>query len=391
MDMGFEEAGFDISWTNELNPSFADMYGFGVSAWRAAEGRMPAQAQVSCRESIESLAAHGVMAEAFPCGAPEVFGVIGGPPCTDFSIGGLHEGSTGEHGRLTWTFVHLICALKPTFFVIENVPGLCRTKKHRGFLCSQVQKLEAAGYAVDYKVLNALELGIPQDRHRLFVVGFEQGLAEERLNRPLITGARDWFQWPADPRYAGAKSLPWPRTSPFGHTPQPPALIPLDLTVYACLAGPPDPRALPNGEDTFVPYSARFQEIPEGDVQGKSFKRLHRYRYSPTAWYGNNEVHLHPWEPRRLSVREALRIQTVPDSYALPAELPLQSKFKLIGNGVPCRLAKHVASAVRRFIQPDACTAARVYNGRHAAGEGSPAVLPALVPGQQARLSVAGA
>ena len=80
----------------------------------------------------------------------------------------------------------------------------------------------------------------------------------------------------------------------------------------------------------------------KGDVSAKSFKRLHRYRYSPTAWYGNQEVHLHPWRPRRISVREALRIQTVPDAYVLPKDEPISGRFKAISNGVPCLMAKKI-------------------------------------------------
>ena len=99
---------------------------------------------------------------------------------------------------------------------------------------------------------------------------------------------------------------------------------PLELTVYPLLHSSPAPTNLSNGLEAFKPYSSKFWKIPEGNSSGKSFKRLHRYKYSPTAWYGNNEVHLHPWEPRRLSVREALRIQTVPDTYVLPEQFPFK-------------------------------------------------------------------
>ena len=67
-------------------------------------------------------------------------------------------------------------------------------------------------------------------------------------------------------------------------------------------------------------------------------------------WYGNNEVHLHPWKPRRLTVREALRIQTVPDGYVLPSENSLTHKFKVISNGVPSLLAQQIASALLKYI-----------------------------------------
>ncbi|MCK5057375.1 MAG: DNA cytosine methyltransferase, partial [Candidatus Aminicenantes bacterium] len=72
--------------------------------------------------------------------------------------------------------------------------------------------------------------------------------------------------------------------------------------------------------------------------------------YSPTACYGNNEVHLHPWKARRLSVREVLRIQGIPDTYILPEGGSLSDKFKYIGNGVPMALAFHVAQALKIFL-----------------------------------------
>jgi DNA (cytosine-5)-methyltransferase 1 len=91
--------------------------------------------------------------------------------------------------------------------------------------------------------------------------------------------------------------------------------------------------------------------IDEGETNRPSFKRLHRFKYSPTACYGNNEVHLHPYLHRRLSVRETLRIQGVPDTYILPTGLPLSKKFKMIGNGVPVFLAKALAVALKNFIE----------------------------------------
>jgi DNA (cytosine-5)-methyltransferase 1 len=126
--------------------------------------------------------------------------------------------------------------------------------------------------------------------------------------------------------------------------------IPLELTVWGAIGEAALLRGLPNGQDVFQPKSDKFGTIPEGDDRRKSFKRLHRWRYSPTVAYGNNEVHLHPTEPRRITVREALRLQSVPDDYAFPPEAPLSAKFKMVGNGVPVKLAFAVAVAVAEAL-----------------------------------------
>jgi len=351
LDIGFEEAGFDIIWTNEYNNVFADMYEFGVTAWRQSKNSHLGPAVVSNRESIESLSQSNVMRQAFGISDQPHFGIIGGPPCPDFSLGGKHGGGKGKNGRLSQVYIDLICSLGPDFFIMENVPGLSRCRKHRLFLESLIKQLSLCPrkYRTTVRLLNALEFGVPQNRERLFLIGVSTDIAEGILGRNTGFG-EDWFPWPKA-IYPRVKELPWPTTSPFGTVPDPALDTPLELSVYPLLTSTPSPIELPNGQDVFNAYSGKFWEIAEGDDSHKSFKRLHRYRYSPTAWYGNNEVHLHPWEPRRLSVREAMRIQSIPDTYILPAACPLSAKFRFVGNGVPCRLAETIATAIARFLR----------------------------------------
>ena len=351
LDIGFEQAGFEVVWTNEIDPAFAAMHKHGTNTWRSSLGGTKSVVAVLNDTSITNLRHDQVMLEAFGDSRPTTFGIIGGPPCTDFSIGGRNGGSKGEHGKLTQIFVDLICDIRPDFFVIENVPGLIRTKKHRRFLNSIVGQFEdpSVGYLTSKRILSSLEFGVPQDRDRLFLIGISSDLVKETVEITPLPGDDTWFPWPS-PIYPGAKNLPWPSENPFGDEPSCPEGVPPELTVFSLLHSSPSPRSLSNGLEAFKPYSPKFWKIPEGNSSGKSFKRLHRYKYSPTAWYGNNEVHLHPWEPRRLSVREALRIQTVPDTYILPTRFSLTSKFKMICNGVPCKLAKYMAEALFSFI-----------------------------------------
>jgi len=94
----------------------------------------------------------------------------------------------------------------------------------------------------------------------------------------------------------------------------------------------------------------KFAVVDEGDDSKKSFKRLHRWRYSPTACYGNNEVHLHPYKVRRISVAEALAIQSLPANFVLPENMTLTNMFKTIGNGVPYLASKGLAQTILDFL-----------------------------------------
>jgi len=354
LDIGFDQAGFDIIWTNENSSEFADIYRLGMTEWKKSINPSTKPVEISNRKSIKDITASEVADEACVGDRSGPFGIIGGPPCVDFSVGGLNNGGNGIHGQLTKVFCEMIAEIQPDFFLIENVPGLWKTKKHKKYLLSVLRSLRRskARYFITSKILNALEYGVPQNRERLFVFGATNEFIKKKSikidGRRLISD--NWFPWP-ERTYPNARQLLWPTMNEFGSTPSLPENIPLELTVFPLFTSSPSPEELPNGEEFFNPISPKFLQIKEGDDSRKSFKRLHRYRYSPTVWYGNNEVHLHPWKPRRLSVREALRIQTVPDEYVLPGDSSLTSKFKVIANGVPCKLAWAIANSVKVFLQ----------------------------------------
>lgn len=370
LDLGFHNAGFEVIWRNEFDRSFVRGFEHGTKAlgWSANESKVH-----NC-DSIVDVGPTTIAKEAFANGRPKLFGIIGGPPCPDFSVGGKNKGSEGERGKLSEVYLNRIAELRPTFFVFENVPGLVRTEKHRQYLV-RIFKSLSREYLVDLKILNALELGVPQDRQRVFVIGFRQKwLKERRRDIPLNTinswllcattasgptspslkdiTSSHWFPWPHDSRYADAKRrFVWPTTNSFGEFCERPTGTPYELMVEKHIGDTESISQLPNGLECFRPKSEKFISIAEGDDSRKSFKRLHRWRYSPAAAYGNNEVHLHPTLPRRITVREAMRIQTVPDKYELPPEMPLSHKYKTIGNGVPVRLAEAVARSIRNFIE----------------------------------------
>jgi DNA (cytosine-5)-methyltransferase 1 len=352
-DLGLIQAGFRVIWSLEFEPRICLAHDYGMKSFFQSIGEDENDApQTGDPKDIRVWGPNAILRQASGTLTGQGdFGIIGGPPCPDFSIGGKNRGGSGDRGQLTRVFIERICELEPRFFVIENVKGLLNTAKHRKFLFGELWKLEEKGYAVDLRVLNALHLGVPQDRERVFIIGVKRSVVRKLYSRTMKKGERNWFPWPRDSRYDDAKTrFKWPTTSPFGSVPSKPTGIPEELFVGPLVLNQSEMKRLPNGTEGFEPYSDKFAWVSEGDDSRKCFKRLHRYRYSPTVAYGNNEVHLHPALPRRLTVREALRIQTVPDSFSLPRELPLSTKFKLAGNGVPVEMARKLGIALRDFL-----------------------------------------
>ena len=361
MDMGFEKAGFEIVWTNEIDEIFVKLHEAGITSWRKARGN-GVKAEIFNKNSIIEVTAEKIIEEAFPEGKPEDFGIIGGPPCQDFSMNGSLKGFNGERGKLTVVFFDRILELRPTFFVMENVTGLTKsnsTKEHLKKLLRRVEK----EYFIDHKTLNALDFGVPQFRERVFFVGIRKDKLEEEIVNNCFCS---WFNFPVNKKYHGAATkYKWGTPVEYGRKLNKPKELPLELCVESCLVPPRDMNNIPNAKEYFNLYidKTELDKISEGETNRPSFKRLHRYRYSPTACYGNNEVHLHPYKHRRLSVRETLRIQGVEDSYVLPPELSLTKKFKMIGNGVPVPLAEAVANAVISFIKVNSIIHVKEFNG----------------------------
>ncbi len=350
LDMGFEMAGFEIVWTNEIDEVFIKLHAAGITSWRKSNDN-GIKAEIFNTKSITKITSEEIVREAFVKGIPADFGIIGGPPCQDFSIQGNMDGFDGKRGKLTIVYFDKILELKPTFFVMENVTGLTKSSSTKKHLAKLLKRVESE-YYVDHETLNALDFGVPQHRERVFFVGIRKDKIDEKHVELKITGR--WFDWPEDKNYKNSETkYKWPGTVPFGKSLTKPQNLPLELCVENCLVPYREINKTANANEYFNLYitEKKLLKIDEGETNRPSFKRLHRFRFSPTACYGNNEVHLHPYRHRRLSVRETLRIQGVPDTYVLPSELPLTKKFKMIGNGVPVPLAKAVAASVKLFLE----------------------------------------
>lgn len=353
LDMGFEQAGFETVFTNEYDSDFAKLYEEGMNSWASSE-KINKQFKISSTESITDLGPSKIESLAFPRGKPPVWGIIGGPPCQDFSLNGTKNGFSGDRGKMTMVFFNRIKKMQPAFFVMENVVGMLRRKDTKETIARIITNNCSKDYFIAKFILNALDYGVPQNRERVFILGFNKS----RFNLShLINTNEDIYNlnFPIiAPKCPNAKKkYNWPKQNKFGETPVVDEFVPLELTVSTCLINEEDKHNKVANINEFFPLRRNVEEkklINEGDTNRPSFKRLHRYRYSPTACYGNNEVHLHPYKNRRISVREALRIQGVPDSYKFSKDMSLTKKFKLIGNGVPVPLAKVVAESVLNLI-----------------------------------------
>lgn len=345
LDLGFEMNGFKIEFVNEFSSSFLEAYRYSrkqmkldtptYGYWNTDINEYFAERKEELKSYIEDAKKDG-----------SLIGFIGGPPCPDFSIAGKNRGRNGDNGKLSLSYVKLIIQRHPDFFLFENVKGLWRTARHREFYEELKEMLGSAGYIMTERLTNSLEFGTPQDRDRILLFGIDKELCD----------TLDEFCWERYIKYdlKEVKNYSWPTQDDFVVDSERncPPNIPKELTVeYFFRKNEVDKH--PNAASYFKPKAglAKMKIIPEGDDSKKSYKRLHRWRYSPTAAYGNNEVHLHPYKERRLSVAEALAIQSLPKEFSFPDNMTLTDMFKTIGNGVPFIMSSGIAKTIYLFLE----------------------------------------
>ncbi|SFW18607.1 DNA cytosine methyltransferase [Selenomonas ruminantium] len=249
--------------------------------------------------------------------------VIAGPPCQAFSIMGKRKSLQDPRGQLTVKYFELISELKPKSFVFENVPGLMNVNKGKDFKELLQYINDVTGYLIFKTKLNAADFGVPQFRERIFIVGF----------RPDIKA--DKFLFPQKPTGILADKVP--------------AKIPSKWAL----------ENLDNVENQEVrkhteAVKARFALVPQGGRDKGSYcDRLDPELPSGTVLIGSSaggpRPHIHPLEPRVLTVRETARLQSFPDWYVFQGNRTQQ--YRQVGNAVPPLLAYEIISSIGRVLE----------------------------------------
>lgn len=316
---GFKSAGYEIVKALDFDKN-------AVKAYRHNFGDYVEQADINEIE-IDSL--------------PDTDVIFGGPPCQDFSIAGKGAGADGERGKLVWRYLEIIAAKQPKAFVFENVKGLV-TKRHRPTFDALIEKFNEIGYEISWRVINAWHYGVAQKRERVFIVGVRKDLGftfefPESLEGDYQTRVlRDVIGDLPEPDYRN------------NHTYKP--LSEADAKIANNVPSGGDFKDVP---DELLPEHLRFlknsKRSERNGGQGFAFKRYRMDDATHTITSDSTQkrtLKLHPYQPRRFTVRECLRIQSAPDTYVLPDDISLSAQYRIVGNGIASRVAWYIGRAL---------------------------------------------
>ena len=236
---------------------------------------------------------------------PESQIIIGGPPCQPFSVGGHQKGIEDARDGFP-IFIDAVKKVKPKVFMFENVRGLLYTNKWYFELV--IKELQRLGYVIDYKLLNAVNFGVPQNRERLFVFGH-----------------RSQFKFP---KPESIKVTVGEAIGDYMHT------------------IPPESKFLNESMDRYVAnYEKASACINPRDLYSNKPARTLTCRNLAGATGDMQRVKLSDGRRRRLLHREAARLQSFPDWFEFEGNETQQ--FNQIGNAVPPLLAYRLALALK--------------------------------------------
>lgn len=339
LSLGFEEAGFNVVMANEYDESIAKSYQYNHPKTKMVIGDIT-------KLDLDSI---------FGIFKNKVDVIIGGPPCQGFSQKGQRKSIKDPRNFLFKHFIKVVSLVKPTYFVMENVPNLLTTEG--GFFKKEIYELfEELGYKLESGILNAVDFGVPQNRHRAVIFGKLNGTAPS-LPKPNFKKITIWdaisdlnylnsgegeeiSNYKLPPMTTYQVMLRGDNKKLFNHVATNHSKISLErLALIPPGAGK---EVLPAEHRTKSIYSGTWTRMKPDEISVTITTRFD----TPSSG-----KFTHPFLNRAITVREAARIQSFPDSFVFLGKK--SSQMKQVGNAVPPLLAKNIALAVMMDIRKE--------------------------------------
>lgn len=326
LSLGFEQAGFKVI-------SAVDMWEDAIVTYN--HNRKDKVAKV---EMVEDFNIHELPAIV---SQQHIDGIIGGPPCQGFSTVGKRD-VDDPRNKMYLEFYKAVRIANPDFFLIENVKGMLTLNKG-AFVKDLIKRFgpDGLGYTITYKLLNAADYGIPQNRLRVFYVGIKNKKFE--FPKPL-----DYQLTAKD----GISDLEGSTNEKYGSEPQ----NDFQKVMRGTCAHPYNQDYTQHTEKTIsiiskIPDGGNIRSLPPEYWQirkyNKAFERMGTFKPSNTIDTGHRN-YFHYSEPRIPTVRESARIQSFPDYFEIVGTRG--SQYKQVGNAVPPMLAKIIAEQIKSLL-----------------------------------------
>jgi modification methylase ngoPII len=317
LDLGFEQAGFEIPIANEFDKTIWETFKINHPKTKLIEGDI-----------------RNIKESDFP---DEIDGIIGGPPCQSWSEAGALRGINDARGKLFYEYIRILKNKTPKFFLAENVSGML-ANRHTEAVQNILKMFKECGYDVSLTLVNAKDYGVAQERKRVFYIGFREDL---NVNFIFPKGSTE-----KDEDKITLKDIIWDLK---------------DTAVPTLPRNKHNPEAINNNEYFIGAYSPIFMSrnrVKSWDEQAFTVQASGRQcQIHPQApkmeKVGLNKCQFIPGKEnlyRRMTVREVARVQGFPDDFKF-IYTDTDNAYKMIGNAVPVNLAYEVACGIKKTLE----------------------------------------
>lgn len=336
MDVGFEKAGIEVVFANELMSEAAATYN--------ANHREGIMVNDDINNVIELLDQYK--------GIDLVFG---GPPCQGFSVAGKMD-PDDDRSKLIFTFLDVVERVMPRAFVMENVKALGKLEKWEPVRKKYLERVQSLGYTCIPFILNATEYGVSQKRERVFFIGVKGNsdpffeyymtnlLEQQKHKAPVVRALLESLGKAGtekNPNTCTARitfaTHPIMRKSPYAGMYFNGQGRPINVDGYANTL----PASMGGNKTPFVDEDYLY-----GDAKSDWVVDYHKGLMDGTIVPEFKDA---PKRLRRITIKEAARIQSFPDDYIFCGNKGMV--YTQIGNAVPCKMAEAVARAVIEYLE----------------------------------------
>ena len=273
--------------------------------------------------------------------------MIGGPPCQGFSSHRIKNAGIGDpRNELLLRYFDFVKVFRPKVFLVENVPGML-WPRHESYLKTFYHLAEVTGYSLMKPVkINAKDYGVPQNRVRVFLLGFQDKIP-------------DSIVWPPKPTHCNPSHtdktglLPWVEVGGVFSEPHPKNdmnNIHMNHSEELTRRFKETPINGGSRDQSGTVLPCHIDYSGHKDVYG----RIDPSKPGPTITTGctnpSKGRFVHPIKHHGITVREAARIQTFPDSFVFYGGLGPAGRQ--IGNAVPVKLGEHILRHLAQYIEP---------------------------------------
>lgn len=300
IDIGFHNAGFEIAWANEIDKAACKTYKHNFADTKLIECDIK-ELEAKVLEKVDILTA--------------------GFPCQPFSIMGYQRGFKDQRGNLFFEILRFVDYLHPRIVFLENVSNLMEHDNGKTFLVIH-STLAQLGYSIKYKIINATDVNIPQNRARIFLVAFSDNNDCDKFKFPQAVELKTSIE----------------------------EILNRNIRCNEIYYYPPNSKYYNLLNKRIIDKSGIYR-IDDRGIATRKYEICPTLKANMGTYHDRVPIIRDEFGIRKLTLRECLAFQGFPKEYYFPSSITINDAYKQIGNTVCVPVVESIAKEIKKLTK----------------------------------------